>query len=496
MRALLTAILTCAVCAAAASPARSASAQEAGARPRRTTSSVAGRVSSPTASSAAAAVCRVAQLAMPGADVGAKINACDAALGADKPGGEIHVEGGGTISTFVNLSRGRTLWFHDGTYTLQQAYTGNPSQDIQTELGMIRYRDGATIKGDGWNTILVEPPITNRPTVFAPYISSVLTEGGYFHGVTRDVTIRDLQIKGRQTVASNGTYSTIEIGNSHNMLVEHVFLNQTTGNGITAGGSSGLSSVGGCGGRGLERECASGVRIVGNRLFQVQNQGLNVVNGRDVVIANNVIKDHNRLAGSNGAGIDIETNTVTDTAQAIRIEGNMLDFTGSPQPFAGNGINVQSSGQAVYGPVDVLNNTLIGNTLAEGAVGHMVYGIFVAAGTRRVTVAGNKIQRTANSGIIAYGTGHTIRDNELVSVGGGGNIAISLMGTNDTAVRGNKVRIERASHGASDVIAEMPGTGANNNVIEGNVADTPPRVVGAASKVTAHRTWATQAGRP
>ncbi|MDQ1558604.1 MAG: hypothetical protein QOD32_1664 [Pyrinomonadaceae bacterium] len=495
MRALLTAILTCAVCAAAASPAWSASAQEAGARPRRTTGSVAGRVSSSTASSAAA-VCKVAQLAMPGADVGAKINACDAALGADKPGGEIHVEGGGTISTFVNLSRGRTLWFHNGTYTLQQAYTGNPSQDIQTELGMIRYRDGATIKGDGWNTILVEPPITNRPTVFAPYISSVLTNGGYFHGVTRDVTIRDLQIKGRQTVASNGTYSTIEIGNSHNMLVENVFLNQTTGNGITAGGSSGLSSVGGCGGQGLERECASGVRIVGNRLFQVQNQGLNVVNGRDVLISNNVIKDHNRLAGSNGAGIDIETNTVTDTAQLIRIESNMLDFTGSPQPFAGNGINVQSSGQAVYGPVDVLNNTLIGNTLGEGAVGHMVYGIFVAAGTRRVTVAGNKIQRTTNSGIIAYGTGHTIRDNELVSVGGGGNIAISLMGTNDSAVRGNKVRIERASHGASDVIAEMPGTGANNNVIEGNVADTPPRVVGAASKVNAHRTWATQGGRP
>ncbi|MDQ1589928.1 MAG: hypothetical protein QOG71_555 [Pyrinomonadaceae bacterium] len=495
MRALLTAILTCAVCAAS-SPARSASAQEAGARPRRTTSSVAGSVSSSTVSSAAAAVCRVAQLAMPGADVGAKIDACDAALGADKPGGEIHVEGGGTISTFVNLSRGRTLWFHDATYTLQQAYTGNPSQDIQTELGMIRYRDGATIKGDGWNTILVEPPITNRPTVFAPYISSVLTQGGYFHGVTRDVTIRDLQIKGRQTVASNGTYSTIEIGNSHNMLVENVFLNQTTGNGITAGGSSGLSSIGGCGGRALERECASGIRIVGNRLFQVQNQGLNVVNGRDVVISNNVIKDHNRLAGSNGAGVDIETNTVTDTAQAIRIEGNMLDFTNSPQPFAGNGINVQSSGQAIYGPVDVLNNTLIGNTLAEGAVGHMVYGIFVAAGTRRVTVAGNKIQRTTNSGIIAYGTGHTIRDNELVSVGGGGNIAISLMGTNDTAVRGNKVRIERASHGASDVIAEMPGTGANNNTIEGNVADTPPRVVGAASKVSAHRTWATQAGRP
>jgi hypothetical protein len=164
---MLTAFLTCAVLAAS-TPGGAAFAQT---RPR--TSAAAGRTGSAPAGVAPA--CRVAQLAMPGADVGAKINACDAALGADRPGGEIHVNGGGTISTIVNLSPGRTLWFHDGTYTLHQAYTGNPAQDIQTELGMIRYRDGATIKGDGWGTIIVEPPITNRPTVFAPYISSVLT---------------------------------------------------------------------------------------------------------------------------------------------------------------------------------------------------------------------------------------------------------------------------------------------------------------------------------
>ncbi|HEX8129467.1 MAG TPA: right-handed parallel beta-helix repeat-containing protein [Pyrinomonadaceae bacterium] len=486
MRAIIKAILTCAVLAAS-TPAGQAYAQ--GGRPRTSTG-----VRTASANTGVAPTCKVAQLSMPGADLGAKINACDAALGADKPGGEIHVSGNGTISTVVNLSRGRTLWFHDGTYRLHQAYTGNPAQDIQTELGMIRYRDGATIKGDGWGTIIVEPPITNRPTVFAPYISSVHTNGGYFHGVTRGVTIRDLQIKGQQTVASNGTYSTIEIGNSHDVLVENVFLNQTTGNGITAGGSSGITSLDGCGGGRMERECASNVVMRGNRLSQVQNQGLNVVNGRNVSIINNVIKDHNRLAGSNGAGIDIETNTVTDTAQAIRIEGNMLDFTNSPQPSAGNGINVQSSGQAVYGPVDVLNNTLIGSALTEGAAGHMVYGIFVAAGTRRVTVAGNKIQRTSNSGIIVYGTEHVIRDNELVSVAGGGNVAISLMGTGNSSIKGNKVRIDRAARVASDVIAEAAGTGANNNVIEGNIADTPPKVVGASSKIASHRTWATLPG--
>jgi Right handed beta helix region len=491
MKAFISAVLTC-VLLVAVTPAPSAFAQQAG-RTRTTTSSQS-KVNNST--SPAAPICKTDGLAMPGADLGAKINACDAALGADGVRGEIHVNTSGTISRFVQLSRGRTLWFHKGTYTLQMAYTGELAHDLQIELGMIRYRDDVLIKGDGWETVIIEPPLTHRPTVFAPHISSVLTNGGYFHGVTRNVTIRDLQIKGQQKLPSNGTYSTIEIGNSHNVLVENVFLNQTTGNGITAGGSASESSMNGCGGGKLERECANRVVMRGNRLFQVQNQGLNVVNGRDVSILNNVIQDHNRLAGSNGTGIDIESNTVSDTIKSIRIEGNLLDFTNSPQPYAGNGINVQSSGQADYGPVEVRNNTLIGNALTPTAAGHMVYGIFVSAGTRKVTVANNKIQRTGNCGIIVYGSGHVIQDNDLTSVSGGGNIAISLMGTNDSLISRNKVRIDPAAPVASDVIAEASGTGADNNVFEGNIANTRPQVVGATSKIVSHKSWATAAVRP
>jgi hypothetical protein len=361
---------------------------------------------------------------------------------------------------------------------------------------MIRYRDDVTIKGDGWETVIVEPPIRHRPTVFAPHISSINTPTGFFNGVTRNVTIRDLQIRGQQTLASNGTYSTIELGNSHNALVENIFLNQTTGNGITAGGSSGGTSLNGCGGGKIERECANGVVMRGNRLFQVQNQGLNVVNGRGVSIVNNVIKDHNRLDGSNGVGIDIESNTVTDTVKEIRIEGNMLDFTNSPQPFAGNGINVQSSGQADYGPVEVRNNTLIGNVLTPTSIGHMVFGIFVSGGTKRVTVAGNKIQRTTNSGIIVYGSDHVVEDNELTSVSGGGNIALSLPGTRNSIIRRNKVRIDPSAPVASDVIAEAPGTGADNNVLDGNVSNTLPTLAGAASKIASHKSWSNSTARP
>lgn len=492
MRAMLMAILTCAVLAASM-PASSAFAQG------RTRRSGAQRIESSTAS--VAPVCRVSELAMPGADIGAKINACDAALGADKPGGEIHVNGGGSISTFVNLSRGRTLWLHDGLYTHDTPYIHrdpNTQQQLQlqAELGLLRFNDGVTIRGDGWNTVIEESDYINHPAVIAPYIGSVRQSGVFHGGVTRKAVIRDLQIKGYGgSTPSNGTGSTVDLGNCHDCLVENVFLNQTTGNGITAGGSSVLSSVGGCGGQGMERDCASGVVMRGNRLFQVQNQGLNVVNGRDVQIVNNVIKDHNRLAGSNGAGIDIETNRFEDTAKNIRIANNMLDFSNSPQPSAGNGINVQSSGQKDYGPVEVVNNTLIGSALAPNAAGHMVFGIFVAAGTRHVTVANNTIRRTSNCGIIAYGSQHIIRDNVLTSVGNSGAVAVSLFGTTNSLVRGNKVKIDPAARVASDVIAEMPGSGANGNVFEENVADTPPRVIGAGSKVASHKKWATAAGR-
>jgi hypothetical protein len=180
MRALISVILTGVILVAVS--VTGAHAPSAFAQGRTRTTGGAAQSSRVNNSSVAPArICKVSGLAMPGADVGAKINACDAALGAGGSPAEIQVDTGGTISTYVKVSRGRTLWFRKGTYTLHQAFTGNPAQDIQTELGMIRYADDVTIKGDGWETVLVEPPLTHRPTVFAPYISSVLTNGGYFH---------------------------------------------------------------------------------------------------------------------------------------------------------------------------------------------------------------------------------------------------------------------------------------------------------------------------
>lgn len=419
-----------------------------------------------------------------GADLGAKINAAFAALGSEK--GTVHVYGGGSITSYINVGEGCTLWFHDGTYTHDAPFNTVPQQQ-QAELGLIRYKNGSTVRGDGRGTILVESTYLNHGTILAPYAGSILTNGYHHTGVTRRATLRDLQLKGRVTKASNGTASTVDLGNCHDCLVENLFLNQTTANGITVGGLSYESTLDGCDVGVKSNQCASGVIVRNNYLFQVQNQGLNVVNGQHVQITNNLIKDHNRLSGSNGTGIDLETNANSDTLKDITIEGNTLDFRNSPQPSAGNGINIQSSGQKNYGPVVVKNNTLIGDDLTATAAGHMVYGIIVTAGTKHVTIVNNTIQRTSNSGIAAYGTHHVIEGNKLISVSrAADNAAINLIGATNCVVKNNTIKTGLVALGDNGRIAET--SGANSNIFEANISANAPTLAGAASKLISHIT--------
>jgi hypothetical protein len=420
-----------------------------------------------------------------GADLGAKINAAFAALAPDY--GEVHVYGGGSIATYVTVPARCTLTLHHGVYTCDAPFVTVPEQ-LQAELGLIRFSDYSIVRGDGWGTIIDQGLYINHPTVFAPYISSVLTSGGYFHGVTRGVRIRDLQIRGRVETASNGTYSTIELGNSHDFIVEGIFLNGTSGNGITAGGSSSISVLNGGDEGVVGPECANGGEFRHNYLFQVQNQGINVVNGQNIKIVGNLIKDHNKYNGSNGAGIDIESNTVTDTIKSILIEGNLLDFRSSPQPFAGNGIVVQSSGQANYGPVEIKHNTLIAENLSNSVVGRMVYGIVVNPNTKNVTVSDNTIQKTSNNAITAYGTQHVIQNNHIISCGDTGPTAAITLQCTKGVISHNKVRIDATATVGSSKIEEVGA--ADSNLFQDNIADTEPILIGASSKSVGNTTWA------
>jgi hypothetical protein len=386
-----------------------------------------------------------------GADLGAKINAADAALGTSP--GIIHVYGGGTLTTKVHLTSYHTLHFHDGTYTLISDW----AEGILTEFGYIRLDDHTTVRGDGWGTIIEEPNLLNRPKVFEPYISGTQISGYYFAGKAKEITIRDLQIKGIHTQASNGTYSTVELGNCHNCTVDRLFLNQTTGNGITIGGG------------GYVGNHADGVTVTNCLLYQVQNQGINIVNGRNVHISHNTLKSHGRIAGSNGTGIDLETNTPLDIMQSVNIIGNVLDFRDSLQSAAGNGIAVQNSGTPNFGPVKVEGNTLIGANLNSTDAGKMTIGVFVGASTRNVSVIGNTIQRTGQEGIISYGNQIDISGNHLISAGDLYHYPIALYGQN-TRVHDNNVQVDELATYTFNGLGEYAG--ANNNIFANNIANT------------------------
>ncbi|PWT81205.1 MAG: hypothetical protein C5B44_04135, partial [Acidobacteria bacterium] len=94
---------------------------------------------------------RVVANSFPGADIGAKINAADQALG-QRPG-EIVVQGGGTIATQVVISSGHVLRVQAGTYAAKTA--GVP----------ILLKSGSSLIGSGWESIILESTAQGQFTV-------------------------------------------------------------------------------------------------------------------------------------------------------------------------------------------------------------------------------------------------------------------------------------------------------------------------------------------
>ena len=113
----------------------------------------------------------------PGADLGAKINAADKALGV-KPG-EIVVKGGGTISTQVIISSDHVLRFLPGTYV------------TKTSAIPILMKSRSTVLGAGWESIIMESTAPNQFTVISAYNQSILNGKP-----DSALVIRDIQIKG------------------------------------------------------------------------------------------------------------------------------------------------------------------------------------------------------------------------------------------------------------------------------------------------------------
>lgn len=147
-----------------------------------------------------ARVCNAAQMA--GADIGAKINACDASLGAGA--GEIVLTGGGNIATNVVISSNHTLRVVSGVYT---ATVHNVP---------IRLKDNARVVCDNWDAVLQESTgafINNSPmTIIAAFNGSGVEPGaGNGESNANNISVRGCHFRGKPDLV---TTASIKAGTS------------------------------------------------------------------------------------------------------------------------------------------------------------------------------------------------------------------------------------------------------------------------------------------
>jgi len=365
----------------------------------------------------------------PGADLGAKINAADKALGATP--GEIVVSGGGTISTQVIVSPGHVLRFQAGTYSTRT--TNIP----------ILMKPGSSVIGSGWDSIIVESTAPGQFTVISAYNHSI--ENG-----TADsgLTIRDIQIKGANP-GFNSAPQAISLGNCTNCLVDKVWINATRSIGIQLGGSARTGNF------------AANSKVTNCLFTRVASQNLALVNGKDILFEGNRFMTSGQIGGPGNTNIDLEVNEGGDRLENVIIRNNLIDVRKSDTSPTGNGIVVQAtSGTPYVGPILIEKNTIIGGE-TEGTITNVLSnGIYVYGSTMRgVTIRDNTIRRTGQSGIRIEGDRITVINNQMFDVGGGGTAGFVVIATNSRIVGNSLVYSGRGP--ADGTMTVLPGSGRN-----------------------------------
>ncbi len=373
----------------------------------------------------------------PGADLGAKINAADRALGASA--GEITVSGGGVISTQVIISSDHTLRLLPGTYT------------TRTQPIPILLKPRASILGSGWQSIITESTATGQFTVISAYNNAQrngTADGG--------LTIRDVQIRGANP-GFNSAQQAISLGNCSNCVVERVWVNGTRSIGIQLGGSSDMGNL------------AENSKVINCLFTRVASQNLALVNGRNILFEGNKFMTAGQRGGPGSTNIDLEPNSATDHLENVTIRNNLIDVRESEIPTTGNGIVVQSgSGTPYVGPILVEGNTIIGGSNQGTITNVLSNGIYIIGATMRdVTIRNNVITRTGQAGINLDGcTRITVVNNRLTDVGGGGIPGFVVSNVTDSRIEGNTFTYSGAGPADGRIVvsgASRRNTYRNNN---------------------------------
>lgn len=363
-------------------------------------------------------------------DLGVAINAADAQLGSAS--GIIQVpDGNRTISTQIHLHSNHALYFGSGTIT------------NTTSVSTILYDSNTEIAGKGWGTIIREPT-TSAEVVIRSYQNTL---NNAFNGET-GVYIHDFQIQGPYAANFDSASSTILIGNSHDVVISHVWLNTTSAIGMNIGGDSSLGFH------------ATNVWIEKCLFISVASQAIGYVNGDGVHIINNTLRDAGQVGGPGAHYIDMEANVGTDLITDFDISGNIID--GHNAITAGNGILLQG-GTAACGPGVISHNTMFGynDHIVPVTSGAFANGIF-SSGCTTLTITGNDIRRTGQACMdLTNLSNSNISGNNCINVGGGGIPAFALSNSQHNQVHGNSITWETTFQNCSVTMVENTGSDFN-----------------------------------
>jgi hypothetical protein len=379
----------------------------------------------------------------PGADIGAKVNAADKALGAGA--GEIVLSGGGNIATQIVISGNHTLRIERGTYS------------ATTTLAPILLKSGAKLFGTAsWDAIVLESTALNQFTVISAY-NNAQRNGS----ADADITIKDIQVKGANP-GFNSAPQAISLGNCTRCLVDHVWINGTRSIGVQLGGAS------------FDGHWAEDSKVINSLFTRVASQNLALVNGRNITFENNRFIAAGQPGGPGSSNIDVEPNSETDHAENIRIVNNLIDVRESDVPTSGNGILVQSgSGTQFVGPVLIENNTIYGGKIVGVVTNVLSNAIYCLGATMKdVTIRNNRVTRTGQSGLRIEGTRFIVTGNQFTDVGGGGTPGFYMAITNSQII-GNTFTY--SGSGPVDNTVEMPGGIGNNTIRDNRGINFPPR---------------------
>jgi hypothetical protein len=371
----------------------------------------------------------------PGADLGAKINAADRALGSAP--GQIAARGGGRITTQIILSPGHTLLLGPGTYA-----------PVTAEIPIL-LKPGSGVVGSGWdNTILLESTAKDQFTVINVY------NNAHRNGdADSDVTVRDIQIKGANP-GFNSAPQAVSLGNCKNCVVDKVWVNATRSIGIQLGGSGQFGNF------------AENSRVTNCLFTHVASQNLALVNGRNITFENNRFIDPGQPGGPGSTAIDLEPNDVDDHVENVVIRNNLID-TRKSTVQAGNGILVQSgSGTRFVGPILVEGNTVYGGSNEGNITNILSNGIYAFGITmKNVTIRNNRVTRMGQCGLRIEGTLFTVTGNQFTDVGGGGTPGFYMADVSDSHIEGNSFQYTGA--GPADASVKIVGS-FRNNVVRNN----------------------------